>query len=96
LDSNLLKRWSFDLWYIETLGTRYKIVKSSESTYFADNFVWYGNVFDLASDKELGTINFVVSNWWYVIEATIRFDGWDTYKILPIQWTSAYYLLQVL
>ncbi|HOQ78868.1 MAG TPA: hypothetical protein PLW94_01415 [Candidatus Absconditabacterales bacterium] len=96
LDSNLLKRGSFDLGYIETLGTRYKIVKSSESTYFADNFVWYGNVFDLASDEELGTINFVVSNGGYVIEATIRFDGGDTYKILPIQGTSAYYLLQVL
>jgi hypothetical protein len=92
----LLKKWSFNLWYIETFGTRYKIVKSSESAYFSDNFVWYGNVFDLANDKELGTINFVVSNWGYIIEATIRFDGWDTYKILPIQWTSAYYLLQVL
>ncbi len=96
LDSSLLKKWSFNLWYIETFGTRYKIVKSSESAYFSDNFVWYGNVFDLANDKELGTINFVVSNWGYIIEATIRFDGWDTYKILPIQWTSAYYLLQVL
>jgi len=96
LDSNLLKRGSFDLWYIETFGTRYKIVKSSESTYFSDNFVWYGNVFDLASDDELGTINFVVSNGWHVIEATIRFNEWDNYKILPIKWTSAYYLLQVL
>lgn len=96
IDSSLLRKWSFDIWYIETFGTRYKIVKTSESTYFSDNFVWYWDIFDIASDEELGTINFVVSNWWHIIECTVRFSWWDTYKILPIQWTNAYYLLQIL
>ncbi|HPC34427.1 MAG TPA: hypothetical protein PLP73_02095, partial [Candidatus Absconditabacterales bacterium] len=82
--------------YIETFGTRYKIVKTSESTYFSDNFVWYGDIFDIASDEELGTINFVVSNGGHIIECTVRFSGGDTYKILPIQGTNAYYLLQIL
>ncbi len=95
LDSTLLKRWSFNLWYIETFGTRYKIVKASESSYFSDNFVRYGNVFDLSTDEDLWTINFVVSNW-YVVESTIRFNGWNTYKISPVEWTSAYYLMQTL
>ena len=95
LDSTLLKKWSFNLWYIETFGTRYKIVKVSESSYFSDNFVRYGNIFDLASDEDLWTINFVVSNG-YIVESTVRFNGWDKYSISPIEWTSAYYLMQTL
>jgi hypothetical protein len=95
LDSNLLKKWSFDIWYVETFWTRYKIVKSSESTYFTENFVWYGDVFDLATDEKLGTINFVVSNG-YVVESTIRFEWENNYKIIPVEWTSAYYLIEEL
>jgi hypothetical protein len=93
VDSNLLKQWSFDIWYIEIFGTRYKIVKSSESIYFTENFVRYGDTFDLATDEKLWTINFVVSNG-YIVESMIRFSSGENYKIAPVSWTSTYYSIK--
>ncbi len=90
VDSNLIRKWSFDIGYMEIFGTRYKLVKTSESTYFTDNFVWYWDIFDLVTDEKLGTINILVSNG-YVVESTIRFNGWSSYKILSVEWTSAYH-----
>ena len=95
LDSTLLKKWSFNIGYIEIFGNRHKIIKLSEASYFSDNFVRYGNIFDLATDEELWTINFVVSNW-YIVEATIRFSGWAIYKVSPLTGTKAYYLIETL
>lgn len=93
VDSNLLKQWSFNIGYIEIFGTRYKIVKSSESTYFTENFVRYGDVFDLATDEKLWTINFVVSNG-YIVESMIRFVSGENYKTLPVKWTNTYYSIK--
>ncbi len=90
VDANLLKDGDFDVWYVEIFGTRYKVVKTSEETYFTDNFVWYGDVFDMVTDQKLWSSNFMVSNW-YVIESTIRFSAWQNYKITWIDWTNAYY-----
>lgn len=90
VDANLLKDWNFDVWYIEIFGTRYKIIKSSEETYFTDNFVRYGDIFDMVTDESLGSINFLVSNG-YVIEGVIRFTEGKNYKVSWIKWTNAYY-----
>ena len=90
VDANLLKDGWFDVWYVEIFGTRYKIVKDSEESYFTDNFVRYGKVFDMVSDEEIWTTNFIISNG-YIIESTVRFAGWQNYKISGIDWTNAYY-----
>ncbi len=90
VDANLLNDNKFNIWYIEIFGTRYQIVKTSEETYFADNFVRYGDVFDMVTDEKLGSVNFIVSNG-YVIESVIRFVEWKNYKIKWVEWTSAYY-----
>ena len=95
IDTNLLKNWGFDAWYIELFGTRYKIVKDSEESYFTDNFVRYGKIFDMVTDEELWTINFVVSNG-YVIEATARFTNDKNYKISWVEGTNAYYKIEEL
>ena len=44
--------------------------------YFSNNFVRYGDVFDLASDEEIGTVSFIVSNG-YLIDGTIRLPSND-------------------
>jgi len=90
VDANLLNDWKFNIWYVEIFGTRYKIVKTSEETYFADNFVRYGDIFDMVTEERLGSVNFIVSNG-YVIESVIRFVEWKNYKIKWVEWTSAYY-----
>jgi hypothetical protein len=90
VDANLLKDGWFDVWYVEIFWTRYKIVKDSEESYFTDNFVRYGKVFDMVTDSEIWTTNFIISNG-YVIESTVRFTEGKNYKISWIDWTNAYY-----
>ena len=97
VDTNLLKDGWFDVWYVEIFGTRYKIVKDSEESYFTDNFVRYWKIFDMVTDTEIWTINFIVSNG-YVIETTIRMTNWDwkNYKVSWIKGTNAYYQINEL
>jgi hypothetical protein len=64
---NLLQNGNFDVGYIEIFGTRYKIVKSSTEKYFSNNFVRYGDLYDLTSNEKIGTTSFIVSNG-YLIE----------------------------
>lgn len=89
VDILTLKKDDFELGYIEVLGTRYKIVKTIVTTYFANNFARYGEVFDLENETKQGTIVFYVSNtallWW-----TIRLP-WSTVEIQPLTDTNAYY-----
>ena len=89
INTSLLKQWALDLWYIEVMWNRYKIVKSKETSYYSNGFVWYGDMFDIATDEKIWTINFMVMNN-YVIEWTLRFTD-KTYKISGVEWTSAYY-----
>lgn len=93
VDSNLLRKGSFNLWYIEIFGMRYKIVKFSESNYFKDNFVRYGDIFDLVTDEKLWRIVFEIDSW-DVWESMIRFDSGKNYKISPVLWTRAYYSIK--
>jgi len=67
IDMNSIQNGNFDIGYIEIFGTRYKVVKSSTEKYFSNNFVRYGDVFDLETEKKIGTISLIVSNG-YTIE----------------------------
>jgi hypothetical protein len=89
IDTNLIQNGNFELGYISFLGTTYKVVKSSTETYFNKNFVRYGDVYDMVSDKKIWTINFVVSNK-YVLEWTLRINT-DSYNITQLNETSIYY-----
>jgi hypothetical protein len=89
IDTNLLQNANFDLGYIEIFSTKYKVVKTSTETYFSKNFVWYGDIYDIASNQQIGTINFVVSNR-TVVEGTARIQN-DTYKISRVANTTAFY-----
>jgi len=91
INTSLLKQWSLDLGYIEVMWNRYKIVKSKETSYYSNWFVRYGDMFDIATDEKIGTINFMIMNN-YVIEWTLRFAD-KTYKISGVEWTSAYYTI---
>ncbi|MEI7918796.1 MAG: hypothetical protein WCH65_00880 [bacterium] len=62
VDMNLLQNGNFDVGYIETFGKRYKIVKSNTDKYFTNNFVWYGDIFELDTEDKIGTASFIVSS----------------------------------
>ena len=89
INTSLLKQWALDLWSIEVMWSTYKIVKSKETSYYSNGFVRYWDMFDIATDEKIWTINFMVMNN-YVIEWTLRFTD-KTYRISWVEWTSAYY-----
>jgi hypothetical protein len=92
INTSLLKQWTLDVWYIEILWNRSKIVKSQEKAESSVNgFVWYGDVFDIATDAKIGTITLIMQNG-FVLEWTIRFTD-KKYRISPANGTSAYYML---
>ena len=94
IDTNLIQNGNFELGYINFLGTNYKVIKTSTETYFNKNFVRYGDVYDIASNAKVGTINFVVSNK-YVLEGTLRINT-DSYNITQLNETSIYYKVKKL
>ena len=89
---NLLEDGNFNVGYIETFGTMYKIVKSTTEKYFSDNFVRYGDLYTLDSDEKTGSANFIISNG-DVVDATIRTID-KSYEISQIKDTSAYYKIK--
>ena len=89
INNTLLKDENFQIGYIEILWNRYKLVKTHKSDYFSNNFVRYGDLFDIATDDKVGTINFVISNS-KTIKGTIRMTD-KTYSINKMENTSAYY-----
>ncbi|MBU0626540.1 hypothetical protein KKH82_03820, partial [Patescibacteria group bacterium] len=92
VDMNLLQNGNFDVGYLEIFGSRYKVVKSSTEKYFSNNFVRYGDIFDLASDDEIGTVSFIISNG-YLIDGTVRLPVND-YLISQLSDTNAYYKIK--
>lgn len=89
INNSSLKSEDFQIGYIEVLWNRYKLVKTHKSDYFSNNFVRYGDIFDIATDDKIGTINFIVSNS-NTIKWTIRMTD-KTYSINKLDNTSAYY-----
>lgn len=95
VDANKLDDQNFEIGFIELFGTRYKIVKTKYEKYFTNNFVRYGDLFDLDEDKNVGTISMIVSNG-YLVEGTVRRDGKiENYMIRPNPDTQAYYRLTI-
>ena len=94
VDTNMINNWSFNIGYIEILGTRYKIVKNTTAKYniWDNSFVWYWDIFDLESDAKIWTSSFIVWNW-YLIEWMVRINDKWNYKIQWLSNTSAYYQL---
>lgn len=92
VDMNLLQNWSFEVGYLEILENRYKVAKSTTEKYFANNFVRYGDVYDMENDTQTWTVSFIVSNG-YLVEWTIRI-GESSYQIIPIANTSTYYRIK--
>ncbi len=92
VDMNLLQNGNFDVGYIETFGKRYKIVKSNTDKYFTNNFVWYGDIFELDTEDKIGTASFIVSSL-SLIEWVIRI-GNANYSVTPIESTNAYYKIK--
>ena len=94
LDTNLLKDWNFEIWYIEIIWTRYKIVKTDTVKYFTNSFVRYWDVFNMESDTKVWTVSFIINNN-YVIESSVRLPT-SSYKISPIEWINTYYKINQL
>jgi hypothetical protein len=94
VDTNMINNWSFNIGYVEILGTRYKIVKNTTAKYniWDNSFVWYWDIFDLESDSKIWTASFIVWNW-YLIEWMVRINDKWNYKIQWLSDTSAYYQL---
>lgn len=93
IDMNLLGNGNFELWYIEIFGTRYKVIKINTEKYFSNNFVRYGDLYDLTTDQKIGSTSFIVSNG-YVIEWAIRLPNNETYQMVQHPETRAYYQIK--
>jgi hypothetical protein len=75
VDVLALNNSAFKEGYVEVFDERYKVKKSEMTTYnVGDNsFVWYGDLIDLATDKYVGTITFIMTNG-ALTEGVIRFS----------------------
>jgi hypothetical protein len=53
---------NFTIGYIDIFGTRQKIVRTSRESFFSNNLVRYGDIFDMETDEKIGTITFIIGN----------------------------------
>lgn len=95
IDTNILSNADIEVGYADLFGTTYKLVKKSTEKYFSNNFVWYGDIYTLDTDKVIGTVNFVVGNG-YVVDGKLRpYEiGSTYYEIDNADSTQAYYLIK--
>jgi len=97
IDLNLIRDGNFEIGYVEIFGTRYKVVKTAMQKYITeDNFVRYGDVFELEDDTKVGTLSFIISSL-LLIEGNIRLETpSQNYMIQTVPETSSYYKLKEL
>lgn len=90
-----LQDQNFNVGYIELFDTRYKIVKKNIEKYFSNNFVRYGEVYDMVTDKPTGTLSLIISNS-TILEGNIRpeLSGDVYYQILKPNETNSYYIIK--
>lgn len=64
IDILSLNNSAFTNGYIELLGTRYLVKKSTLTTYNvgSNSFVRYGDLYDLETDSKVGTVTFILTN----------------------------------
>lgn len=93
LDANLLKNQFFQEGFVEFLGTRYALKKTTMTVFDLgeESFVWYGDLIDIAKETKVWTINFVLSNG-SVIQATMRLsEKNETWLIKESKATTAWF-----
>lgn len=95
INTTKLNDQNFSIWYIELFDSKYKIVKRNIEKYFSNNFVWYGDVYDINTDQAIGTLNLLVSNN-TILEWNIRpYSSWGMYyDISKPTDTSSYYIIK--
>ena len=96
VDILALNNAAFKGGYVEVFGERYQVQKSVTNTYnVGDNsFVWYGELLDLATEQEVGTITFIITNG-ALTEGAIRFATMETsYYISKDAVTTTHYWLR--
>ncbi len=95
LDGNLLKNQFFQEGYLELLWVRYMLKKTAMTVFdiWDESFVWYGDLYDFASDAKVWTVNFIASNG-NIIQWTIRLtDPAQTWSVKESKNTTAWYNL---
>jgi len=81
VNTPLLADSNFSVWYIDVFDTRQKIVRTSRESFFTNNLVWYGDIFDMETDAKIGTVTFIIGNG-FLIEWTVRYTNASTDFIL--------------
>ncbi len=74
VNTPLLSDNNFSVWYIDVFGTRQKIVRTSRESFFSNNLVWYGDIFDMETDEKIWTVTFIIGNG-FLIEWTMRYTN---------------------
>ena len=95
LDGNLLKNQFFQEGYLELLWVRYLLKKTAMTVFdiWDESFVWYGDLYDFASDAKVWTVNFIASNG-NIIQWTIRMtEPAQTWGVRESKNTTAWYNL---
>ena len=77
----LLSDSNFSIGYIDTFGTRQKIVKTSRENFFTNNLVRYGDIYDMETDAKIGTVTFIIGNG-FLIEGRMRYTAGTTDYVL--------------
>jgi hypothetical protein len=85
---------NFTIGYIDIFGTRQKIVRTSRESFFSNNLVRYGDIFDMETDEKIGTITFIIGNG-FLIEWNIRYTNWINDRIVTaIPWNQTVYAIR--
>ncbi len=95
LDGNLLKNQFFQEGYLELLWVRYMLKKTAMTVFdiWDESFVWYGDLYDFATDAKVWTVNFIASNG-NIIQWTIRLtEPAQTWNVKESKNTTAWYNL---
>ena len=95
VDGNLLKNQFFQEGYLELLWERFLLKKTAMTVFdiWDESFVWYGDLYDFASDVKVWTVNFIVSNG-NIIQWTIRLQNKSqTWNVKESKNTTAWYNL---
>lgn len=72
---------NFTIGYIDTFGTRQKIVRTSRENFFTNNLVRYGDIYDMETDAKIGTVTFIIGNG-FLIEGRMRYTAGTTDYVL--------------
>jgi hypothetical protein len=95
VDVLALNNSAFTDGYIEFLDERYKVSRSELDSYnvWTNSFVWYGKLYSLETNEQIGSISFILTNW-ALVEWTIRTNKASYYLKKDPNTTTYYNLTQ--